>query len=120
MIVPFATLPIVRRRYTGVQAFDAVTRRPVPQTPTTSTVYATIQPPTDRDLEGLPDGERMRQAFALYVGPDTLRVSDQHTGLPGDEVVIDGATYQVRRVERHRQVMPHDKAIVVRRQEIGP
>ena len=119
MIVPFATLAVTRRRF-AVQTIDPVSRKPVPQTPTTSTVYATIQPPTDRDLENLPDGERTRKALVLFVNPDTFRTSDQFTGIPSDEVVIDGETFQVRSVERWRQIMPHDRAVVVRRQEIGP
>jgi len=119
VIVPFATLPVTRRRF-GVQTLDPVTRKPVPQTPTTSTVYATIQPPTDRDLQNLTDGERTRKALIVFVNPGTLQTSDQFTGVPSDEVVIDGETYQVRKVETSRQLLPHDRAVVVRRQEIGP
>lgn len=118
-VVPFATIAISRRRY-GPQTIDPATRRPAPQSPTTSTIYASIQPPTDRDMQTLTDGERTRRVLVVYTTTDTLRTAEQVGALPADEVVIAGETYQVRRVERWRQVRPHDRAVCVRLQEIGP
>ena len=118
-MVPFASLAVTRRRY-AAQTIDPVTRRPVAQTPTTSTVYASIQPPSDRDLETLTDGERTKRVLVLFVAPDTFRTSEPTTGIPSDEVTIDGEVFQVRGVEKWRQIMPHDRAVCVRRQELGP
>lgn len=118
-MVPFGTLPVTRRRYVA-QVTDPVTRKPVSQIPAELIVYASIQPPTDRDLQTLSDGERTRRVLVLFVAPDTFRTSEPTTRIPSDEVAIDGEIFQVRGVEKWRQVMPHDRAVCVRRQEIGP
>lgn len=119
MTVPFATIAVTLRRYSA-QTIDPASFRPVVQTPTTSTVRVSVQPPTDRDMETLTDGERTRRVLVLFGRPGTFQTSEQDDATPADEVVIEGEVYQVRSVERWRQVLPNDRAVVVRRQEIRP
>ncbi len=117
-MVPFALLPITRRRY-GAQTVDA-RFLPVYGAPTDSTIYASWQPPEDTDLESIQGIERGQRVLAVFTPADLRTATQAGSPLPPDELQIEGDWYIVRHVERWRQVMPHTKAIVVLRGELVP
>lgn len=117
-MVPFGTLAIARRRF-AAETIDPATYRPYAQTPTTATIYGTIQPPDGDVMETIPDGDRSRARLVIYTASE-LRTPNQFTKVPADQVQIDGYWWEVESVERWRQVMPHYKAVVARIQEMSP
>jgi hypothetical protein len=105
---------ITRVRYAaGTRGTDG---RYVPGASTSSTIAASVQPATDEDLQTLPEGERTRQAKRVYTATE-LRCASQHSDWQSDRLTIDSVSYEVRRVDRERKVLPHYRAIVVRVQE---
>jgi len=108
--------PISRLRY-AAQVRDSEGYI-VDAAPTSSTIYASVQPMNGKDVEQLSEGERHREGLKLYTQSD-LRTADQYLGTIADKVVIDGITYEVMHVERQRSILPHYKAMVLRLQEEG-
>jgi ribosomal protein S2 len=83
---------------------------------TTSTIQASVQPMTDRDLRTLPEGERQLDQKKVYTTTE-IRTGSQHDGTTADQLVVGGVTYEVRQVEQQRSVLPHYKGRIVRVQE---
>lgn len=81
---------------------------------TPSTILASVQPANGDDLQTLPEGERTRKARKFYT---TTALS---VGPPGDRITVGGEVYEVRHVEQVRSVLPHYKAIGIKRDEASP
>jgi len=114
------TETLTRRRY-GAQSIDGATGRPASNTPTDTVFVGSVQPASDDDMQTLPEGERAREGLRIYA-TTALRVADESSGLPADEVVRGAVVYQVRRLQRYGHLLDHYRAIVVRRppQVTGP
>ena len=82
---------------------------------------ASVQGPEGNDLKTLPEGDRAKEVRKVYVDVD-VRAADQHTGVPADQLVIDGLLYEVRKVWPWRadSLIPHYKCLSVRLQEVAP
>jgi hypothetical protein len=83
---------------------------------TSSTIRASVQPMTDRDLRTLPEGERHLDQKKVYTESE-IRTASQHDGTTADQLVVGGVTYEVRQVEQQRSILPHYKGRIVRVQE---
>lgn len=101
-----------RRRYAAGSRSDA-TGRYTPGSVTETTITASVQPLDGRELETLDEGERSRHPLVAYTQDDLRTVS-----LPdverADELVIDADRYEVRSVERHRAIIVHNRAVLLR------
>lgn len=87
-------------------------------TVSTSTIQGSWQPLTGIEAQSLPEAERHKDWQKVYTRSE-LRPLNQHTGVAGDRLVLDGLTYEVRKVKRFRKIIPHYRAEVVRIQEGG-
>jgi len=61
---------------------------------TTSTIKASIQPPSDRQLERLPEGLRQRVTRIAYTTSECL-TADQDAGTSPDRITDGSEVYQV-------------------------
>lgn len=105
---------LTRRRYaTGAWTAGAW----VPGAATDSTFTGSVQPLGGRDRQVLPEGLRQRDGRKVYCDRGTLRTDDQHTGNVADEVLINGIAYTVVHVDSSHELLEHDRAFLVRRQE---
>lgn len=105
---------ITRVRYAaGTRGTDG---RMVPGAATSTTIQASVQPATDEDMQSLPEGERRREGKRVYTTSE-LRTASQYAGTEADTLTIGGASFQVRRVDRERLILPHYRAIAIRVQE---
>lgn len=123
MISPIsATSPrtVTRRRY-GAQTMGS-DGRPDRGATTDTTLTVVVAPASPRQLELLPDGARAREVVSVHAHTE-LRTVDQHAGTPADEVLIDGVTYEVQRVDEWPTLGPIARswlALAVRRPELPP
>jgi len=107
------TEPVTRRRY-DVPGTTRDARGEVPTaTFTDSTISSTVQPPTAKQLETLPEGDRTVESWAFISASDLLTIDDV-TKRPADRVLVDGTWFEVRRSAQLRAVIPHFEAIGVR------
>jgi len=88
---------------------------------TSSTVYASVQPASGRQLEKLPEGLRQTVEMIAYTETPELRTADQVAGVPADRVVCAGETYQVEHVALWDSYspIPHYEAALSRVAESG-
>lgn len=105
---------LTRRRYA---APTWAAGRATPGASADTTFRGSVQPMRGRDRQVLPEGVRHLDGRKVYCDMLTLRVDDQHAGVPADEVVIDGARYTVVHVDSSHPLITHDRAFVVRVQE---
>ena len=81
-------------------------------------LLASVQPMRGRDLERLDEGQRARDGRRLYLeGRDQLRTADQHAGTNADQVLIDGAWFEVVHVDDSHHLIAHTRAYALRLQE---
>uniref|UniRef100_A0A6H1ZNW1 Head-tail joining protein n=1 Tax=viral metagenome TaxID=1070528 RepID=A0A6H1ZNW1_9ZZZZ len=87
---------------------------------TATTIMASMQPPTDRQLQRLPEGLRQRVTLMAYT-EDALRTTDHMTALPGDRITYRGETYEVGDVKHWPTAgpLPHYEAALTRVDETG-
>jgi hypothetical protein len=105
---------ITRVRYAvGTRGTDG---RMVPGAATSTAIAASVQPASDEDMQSLPEGERRREGKRVYTVTE-LRTASQHAGTEADTLTIGGVSFQVRRVDRERSIIPHYRAIAIRVQE---
>lgn len=76
-----------------------------------------VQPMPERDRKVLPEGLRARDARKVYCARGTLRIDDQHTGDRADQVLVAGNPFTVVHVDSSHELIPHDRAYLVRVQE---
>lgn len=69
-----------------------------PNTPTTFTVQANIQPTSGRDLQRLPEAFRTKEIIKLF-SRDALQTEDSNAGTPADLVTFNGLQYEVQSVQ---------------------
>lgn len=110
--------PLERRRYPGGDHY--VNGRYTKPEPEVGTIRASVQPASGKDLEHLPEGQRVTAAFRLYADPVTdLRTAlEGEDGHPADTVVLDdGLEYEVKQVAPWRNgIISHVRALVTRSQ----
>lgn len=82
---------------------------------TTSTITASVQPAGAKELDLLPEGDRVRDPRAVWTATE-LSTGGQHTGTSPDRLSVGGVVYEVRSVEVYRPGAPisHCKAVCVR------
>ena len=83
---------------------------------TNTSTDAVVQPSSPREVEQLPEGERVRESITVYTG-SALIASSVDNANRGDEVSWDGRRYQVRVVEDWTAQAQYSKSICVR---VGP
>ena len=105
---------LTRRRY-APGAWIAGTW--TPGAATDSPFTGSVQPLGGRDRQVLPEGIRSRDGRKVYTDRGTLRTDDQHTGNVADEVLVNGIAYTVVHVDDSHELIEHDRAFLVRRQE---
>jgi len=68
-------------------------------------VVGSLQPMTDRELLALPEGQRTRATWKLYVSEpaESLRTVDQGAETVADKVDVDGVLMSVLKVMNYRQ-----------------
>lgn len=81
----------------------------------TSTISASVQPAGPKELELLPEGDRVRDPRAVWTATE-LSAGGQHAGTSPDRLSVGGVVYEVRSVEVYRPgaMLPHCKAVCVR------
>lgn len=109
---------LTRRRFAAGTYVDG---RSVPGGPTDTSFVGSLQELTERDRRVLPEGVRSSDGRKVYLEiPGTLRVDDQHTGEPADQVVLtDGKVFTVVKVSSadNHPLITHQKATLLRIQE---
>ena len=106
-----------RRRYVSD---TYVAGRVVAGAATDTTFLGSVQPLKERERQVLPEGARMADSRKVYCDIGTLRTEDQHAGTTADDVLIDGYRYTVVHVDSSHELIPHDRAYLVRVQEGAP
>jgi len=108
--------PVTRRRY-AAETRDANGYATRGASTDTAIMATGPQPATGRDLQLLPEGERVKTAIKLYTDSAVLRTVDRATKLPADEVIVASdqfaGTYKVMAIQGQRAILPHYKAICV-------
>ena len=81
-------------------------------------IQASVQPLNGRDLQTLEEGDRQKDTKKFYTLA-SVKTADQHTGDSADHLIVDGISYEARKVQRWRPnaPLPHFKVIGVRVQE---
>lgn len=74
--------------------------RPLAGTPTETDAWARVQPPTD-DMELVPEGYRTKERRRFNTLAE-VRVADEASGVRADEIVWNGRTWRVFRVDGWR------------------
>lgn len=101
---------VERRRRSASRGADG---RTVITTESTTSIRASVQPITGRQREALPEGIRQRVSKKLYTKAE-LRSADQATGVPADQIVYGGETFEVVQVHRWPALLAHFEADLVR------
>ena len=107
-----STESVTLRRRTTTTTWDT-DGRPVAPTTVDSTIAASVQPLGEQALQNLSEGERQRSPRRIYT-TTALQTADPDTDLAADEIVIDGETYQVQSITRHRTILPHYRGLLLR------
>lgn len=84
-----------------------------------TSILASVQEASAKDLEMLEIGERTKDPIKVYTVAD-VRTNDQHTGAEADHLIVDGATYRVLQVGPRHSLIPHRKILAVRLRESAP
>lgn len=108
----------VTRKRSGVVAYGPDGRPTSART--SSTVTASVQPASGRDLEQAGLGDRHRDGIKLYAPTGTFQVADQHAGIASDLITVDGIDYEAQQVKTYALgPMPHDRVLATRVQEVA-
>jgi hypothetical protein len=110
-----STEPVTLRRRTTATTYGADGRADTPTT-VDSTIQASVQPLGEQALQNLSLGERQRSPRRIYT-TTALQTADPDTDLAPDEIIIDGETYQLQSITRHRTILPHYRGLLLRVQE---
>jgi len=77
--------------------------------PLTSTILASVQPASGRDLEPLPEGRRSTRTVKVYTDAALRTARD---GKQADTLIIDGEEFAVVMVANHAsKILSHTKAL---------
>jgi len=85
----------------------------VPGTAVVTSIEATVQPASGRDMQTLPEGERQKRGIKLYT-TTLLKLADQDAKRLADRIAYDSETFEVRHVEEQPRIIPHYKALALR------
>lgn len=107
-----STEPVTLRRRTSTTTWGSDGRPAAPST-ADSTIEASVQPLGERELQNLTEGQRQRSPRRIYT-TTALQTADPDTDLDADEIIIDGETFQVQSITRHRTVLPHYRGLLLR------
>lgn len=80
---------------------------------TLSSIVASVQPASGREIDRLPEGLRDREVMALFTSA-SLEAAKPSLGLPGDVVEIDGFDFEVASHERWTALGNFSRYVVVR------
>jgi hypothetical protein len=105
----------LRRFAAGSRGTDG---RFAPGATTDTTIYASMQPVSGRDLQRLPEGERSRDALKAYT-ETALQTAEAGGLLLSDRIVYGGRVYEVFQVQPWVGPLPHYEALVLRLAETG-
>lgn len=109
----------VTRRQFAVDTIDGATGRGVPGATTDTTILASIQVLSGRDIQNLVEWERVQFSAKCYT-ETALFSGDDRTGQRADRIIdTDGTTYEVRRVDVQHPLIGHWKAFLQRLDETG-
>ena len=93
----------------------------IPATPTTSSIYMSIQPLTGDEAIRLPEGIRNKKVMKGYTVSDILSGSET-AGTNPDQIIDGSTTYEVNAVEFFEAntlgISPHYKCLLVRVNQI--
>jgi hypothetical protein len=78
-----------------------------------------LQPMSGDDRQVLLEGLRSKRGRKVYAPRNTLRTEDQHGGVPADQVVDGTTVYTVIHVDNDHPLLEHDRAYLVRVQEVA-
>lgn len=81
-------------------------------------ITGSVQPMGPKETELLPEAYRTKRAYRVYTATE-LKTVDVPNSVSADSISIDGSDYEVIDVSYWRQMMPHYKAIVVRRENVA-
>jgi apolipoprotein N-acyltransferase len=83
-----------------------------PGTTTTTTIQASVQPATARDMERLPEGRRQTGAVKVYTSAALL--VEQGTQ-KADRIILPSGTYEVAQADEWQNgVLPHNAYLCAR------
>jgi len=85
---------------------------------TNTTIVASVQEASARDLQQLDAAERAMDPIKAYVVA-SVETTNQHTSTQAARLVIDGHVYKVRQVGPRHPLIPHVKVLAIRLQEAG-
>jgi hypothetical protein len=105
---------LTRRRRAATTWVDG---RAVVGATTDSTFEGSVQPMSGKERQLLAEGLRSYDGRKVYAPLGTLRVDDQHEGVPADLVLIDDVAFTVVHLQDAHPLLPHDRAYLVRVQE---
>lgn len=86
-------------------------------TDSTFTIKASVQRLTPKETDLLPEAFRTSRAYRVYTTTE-LRTVDPTTSKNADSIEIAGSVYDILQVEYWSQMMPHYRAIAVRRENV--
>lgn len=108
--------PITRRRFA---AGTYVAGKFVSGAITDTTVQASVQEATFKELQQLDEGERAMSPKVLLTEIDDWRVSEADGATEADHAIFDGATYKVRLVSSEHPLIGHFQVTVLKLKEPG-
>lgn len=81
-------------------------------------IQASVQPLNGTELQTLEEGDRKKDTKKFYTLA-TVKTASQYTGDSADHLIVDGVSYEARKVMdwRSSSPLPHFKVIGVRVQE---
>lgn len=81
------------------------------------TLQASVQPVTSNDVQMLPEGQRQREAYAVFTA-DALKIADDNAKTTADVVTVFGRAFETVHSEAwQNKLIPHHKAVIVLQQE---
>jgi len=110
-VVPMFSDPLIIRRVPpGVYDEHGVYQE---QAPEEIEICASVQTATDKDLEKVPEGRRLRGGIRIYTTSELLTGSVQDRTQP-DIVLWNGAEWQVEKIDNWNDYAEYYKAIATR------
>lgn len=101
---------VTRKRRAAGSLSDGVF---TPGAETSTTITASVQPVSGREVLRLPEGLRTREVVVAF-SMSELRAADEVAGTQPDRLVWRGSTYEVQSVEHWPVVGGHYRAVAVR------
>lgn len=97
MIANFATPGVSRRRFTSPGTLDTTTGYFADMSYADTTIVASVQRPSGKQLQLLPEGQRADESLIAYTAAD-VRTADVPNQLQADQLLYNGFAYEVQSV----------------------